>query len=245
MKTFRRVLLALTAATALFLAPQVALGSPGGRGTLPSPSVSSSPKPPVVPRTTGILTGFDSITVGATGSVTDSYRGPLTSLLDGAAFGHRFIVAAESGSRCTQWVDQMPELLSWHNPGVVIINCGTNDPTFTVEDRELLGQSYRQLIETIHAHNPHTRIMLSLIQISTVDPEGSLAWLPDNEIRANEVIAFNAEYYIPAWPTVTLVDLSTIPTTVENNPDGIHLSPLGEQKYAQAYFDEGRRLGWW
>lgn len=219
---------------------------PGGREQgIPTASPSASLKPPPVTRTVGIMTGFDSITYGPTGSVTDSYRDELSTLLNGVGFDHRFIVTAEAGSRCTQWASGMPELLSWHNPGVVLINCGTNDPTFTVEDRELLGQSYRQIIEAIHAHNPYTKIMISLIQISRVDPEGTLAWLPDNEIRANEVITFTAGYYIPAWPQVTLVDFSVIPTTIENNPDGIHPGPVGEQLYAEVWFTEGSRLGWW
>lgn len=191
------------------------------------------------------MTCCDSITYGATGSVTDSYRDELSGLLNAANRPHRFYVAALSGSRCTYWASQMSELVNRYNPGLVLINCGTNDPTETLEDRELLGQSYRQIIEAIHAHNPYTKILISLIQISRVDPQGPLAWLPANEIRANEVIAFNAGYYIPAWPTVGLVDFSAIPATVENNPDGIHPGPVGEQLYANAWFDEGRLLGWW
>lgn len=200
-------------------------------------------KPPPVVRTVGIMTGFDSITAGDTN--TGAYRDELSALLNGADYSHRYIVTAESGTRCTQWAPQVPALLSLHNPGVVLINCGTNDPAFTAGDRELLGQSYRQIIEAIHFHNPYTRILISLIQISRVDPEGALAWLPANEARVNEVIAFNAGYYIPAWPTVGLVDFSAIPTTVENNPDGIHPGTAGQQEYANAWFAKGRSLGWW
>jgi lysophospholipase L1-like esterase len=185
------------------------------------------------------MTGFDSITEDGGG---DAYRDELGAMI---TVPHRFAVTALSGSRCTHWAPQMSELLVLHNPAVVLINCGTNDPTATLEDRELLGQSYRQIIEAIHTHNPNIYIIASKIQISRVDPEGSLSWLPDSEIRANEVIDFNVGYYIPAWPTVGLVDFSTIEATEINNPDGIHPGPAGQQLYADLWFAEGQRLGAW
>lgn len=238
------IVVILAAATGMTLSAGSVAAPGGGRPGpinvhVPPPSL----KPSMAPRPMKIMTGFDSITAGANGLPTDSYRDELSVLLHEAGKAHTFHVTALPGSRCTYWVEQMPALLALHNPDVVLINCGTNDPAFTVADRELLGQSYRQIVEAIHTHNPHARILMSLLQISRVDPGGP-AWLPDNEIRVNEVIAFNADYYLPYWD-VGLVDFSLIPATVENNPDGVHPSPIGELKYANAWFVEGRRLGWW
>lgn len=234
------VLCGAAVAAALVMAAAPAQAGPGGRDVVPPPVTSTKPVP--VTRAVGIMTGFDSITAGG---IEDSYHLPLSTLLNEAGFTHRYSITAESGTRCSQWAAQMPELLSLHNPGVVLINCGTNDPAFTEADRDLLGQSYRQIIEAIHSHNPYTKILVSLVQISRVDPTGSLAWLPANEARVNEVIALNAAYYIPAWPLVGLVDFSDIPATVENNPDGIHPGPAGDQLYADRWFAKGRQLGWW
>jgi hypothetical protein len=192
-------MLALMFGVALPVGQVTASTDPGFRAP-PRPSWSPRPaRPSPIPEKV-IMTGFDSITEDGGG---DAYRDELGAMI---TVPYRFAVTALSGSRCTHWAPQMSELLVLHNPAVVLINCGTNDPTATLEDRELLGQSYRQIIEAIHTHNPNIYIIASKIQISRVDPEGSLSWLPDSEIRANEVIDFNVGYYIPAWPTVGLVD---------------------------------------
>jgi hypothetical protein len=137
------LMLALTFSVAAFAGQSTVSAWPGGRPSA-SPSWGSKPVPPRPPQPKIIMTGFDSITEDVDNN---AYRDELSAMLP---ILHEYRVTAKSGSRCTQWVDQMSTLLNLYNPAVVLINCGTNDPTDTLEDRELLGQSYRQIIETIH-----------------------------------------------------------------------------------------------
>lgn len=231
-------MLALTFSTAMLALPITASAGPWVRPSSTPSWASKSPEPRPV-RELRIMTGFDSITEDIHN---DAYRDELGAQIP---VPHRFVVTALSGTGCDFWAPQMSELLNLHNPHVVLINCGTNDGTVTLEDRERFEAHYRTIIETIHAHNPFTYIIASKIQISQVDPQGPLFWLPDNEIRANEIIEFVMEFYISMWPTVGMVDFSTIEANEINNPDGIHPGPAGQQLYADLWFAEGQRLGAW
>lgn len=188
------------------------------------------------PRTVKIMGCCDSLTTGNDGT---SYRNELDLLLRQVNIEPVHVVTAKPGSLCSTWAPRLEALIREHRPDVLLLNCGTNDAAKPQTQLEAFGRTYASMIDV--ARKAGVKVMVSKLQISDISTTPWQPWLPLNEAKINEVIDRASKYY----GDVGLADLSAIPATDGNTTDGVHSSPIGEQLYAKAWFDEGVRLGWW
>lgn len=180
----------------------------------------------------------DSISVGDAAGL--SFREPMATSLRAAGVDPRWVVTAQSGSRCAKWFDAMPELLKANKVNYLILNCGTNDPGSTTADLDLFRAHYQSMIDA--ARGLGVRVIMAKLQISRYPAPVTPAWLPSNEASINTVLAEIAA----SNPDVALADLSLIEATEASNSDGIHpVWPDGYAAYANAYFQAGHIKGWW
>ena len=207
--------------------PTVAVADPK-----PSPMFSSMP----AARELKIMACCDSITVGIGGA---GYRDDLTDLLEREGTEVTWVVTASPGTTCALWSPLIESLVKANRPDVLLLNCGTNDGVATSSQIKAFETNYARMINA--TRDAGIKLAVAKIQISNIDNMPEKAWLPPSEKRVNTSIGKLAGMY----GDVALVDLSVIPATAENNPDGVHPGPVGEKLYADAWFEQGRLLGWW
>lgn len=184
----------------------------------------------------------DSISAGARAEQTHGYQDILSGILASQGIPARFVNVAVFGSRCDDWSTWLPAALDEHRPDILLLNCGTNDFQVVAKSGWLLKTAYSKLV--IYATERGIKVITSLVQISARDNPQVPAFLPDSEVKVNTVIRdiTQARY---EQGLIGRVDLSVIVTDTVNTPDGIHPSSFGHQFYANAWFTEGQRLGWW
>jgi lysophospholipase L1-like esterase len=184
----------------------------------------------------------DSITAGVGAQETNGYQDILQGILADHGMPATFVNVAVSGSRCDQWSSWLPAKLDEHQPDILLLNCGTNDYQISAKSGWLLKNAYSKLV--IYATERGINVITSLVQISARDNPLVPAFLPDSEVKVNTVIRDLTQTRYEQG-LIGRIDLSVIVTDTVNTPDGIHPSSFGHQFYANAWFDEGVRLGWW
>jgi hypothetical protein len=183
-----------------------------------------------------ILTCCDSITVPS------SYHRHLAVKFQAVEIIPDYTNVAIGGTGCDYWVPRMPALLAEHDPEVVLLNCGTNDGVFNADHAAAFHGYYTTLISDIRASG--AKVIASRLQLSDRWNPATPSWLYDNEVRVNAIIEeVTADLY--EQNIIGVANMTAIDGNAINNPDGVHPGPIGDDLYAQAWFGEGRRLGWW
>lgn len=126
-----------------------------------------------------ILTVGDSISLSQ--SNPDSYRTELGRLLGLAGVNYRFVVAANGGWTCADWVPLAQQLAATNHPNLVIIECGTNDSVSPVGAN--IDSNYFNLMTNFLIGWPTTKILPSWIQYSA-----QRTGLPGGEANINDAI---------------------------------------------------------
>lgn len=198
--------------------------------------------PTVVPQSLTIVMCCDSITFEPQWF---NYSHTLKGLLADVAVRAEFVNVAIAGTGCDFWVSRLPALLIEHDADVLLLNCGTNDDATTTAAMQRFRDNYTKLIMDARAARPSEpiKVIASEVQISDHFNPRVPAWLVPNELRVNEIIY----EIIRDWSGLPVgkADMSALATDSTNTPDGVHPGPEGHMFYANAWFNEGQRLGWW
>jgi len=217
--------------------------------------VGSEPSPPtittsyvgtnqqlVVPLPTPAKTPTTNLKVGVVGdSIANSCAaadrgmcGALDELFAARGIHATYFLATIPSASCGGVINAEISMLTNH-PDLVIVMCGTNNPTGTAAERDQLGWEWRTLVE--NARVAGAMILPALIQYS--DPGINAAvgrgWLVDGEARANDTIYAQWHYYDPSGWFAGHLDLQQIPGNrdyLAGGNDGIHPNHLGQQIYA-------------
>lgn len=206
----------------------------------PTPEPTSPTHPPLTPRHQSVVLGSigDSLAYGTDGSVTSSYRGELSRLLDRSGQPHTWRVDLQPGAKCSHWVNRIDGFITQHQPHMIFFSCGTNDVP-GVDDTE---EDVAAVIATARARN--------------VQVVASLSGVPDmrsetNVIRPHIISWMYATYQalqraVARFPGIAYADFSKVPANNEwLQPDGIHLKLRAERAYAWLFFVAARAWRGW
>lgn len=201
----------------------------------PGPTYPSSPPP--LPAIVALSVG-DSLTYGADGSVTASYRGELSRLMNRTGQPHEWRLAMMPGSKCSWWVSRIDALITQHDPDVIFLNCGTNDtPSDTTES------DYRAILSVARSRN--VRVVASYIGRPDMESATNTArpWIDDWMHSTNDAIG----RALSAFPSVPAAPMWRIPADPEwLQPDGIHWTPRSEAAAGQLFYQAAQQAmpGW-
>lgn len=237
----RKVRLLISIVVSLIAAIAVALpGAVSGGGVTadrrPTPTFPGpvpSPKPHIV-----ILSVGDSLTYGG-GLTLGSYRLELDRLLGMTAQPHTWVVQAVGGTKCSYWAVRLDALITQYNPGLILLNCGTND----VPGTDNTEAAYRS--------------MLGIAQARGVKLVGSTIGIPDMKSDTNRVRPYILDWHwqttqailqaLAAFPAVRWADMTRMAPNPEfYQTDGIHLNQWGEAVWGQLFYQAAQPvMGWW
>jgi len=225
------------------LAAVAAMAVPAQAGRIiPVGPPSPAPRTHItIPGPLRILTLGDSITEPCGQTPPAGYCAKLGALLDQAGVDHVFINRALSGTACDYTASHIHDWLIADHPGLVLLDCGTNNVPTNQATMDAMGEQWRTIVEAVHAAG----IPQAGSYITFSDPEVNAAagrsWLVPGEINAQTVLRtwYNYEIGFPTWAGAAgfagWADFSTIPGNrtylrgVEPNGSigGIHPTQLG------------------
>lgn len=205
---------------------------------LPSPEPPTHP-PPTAPSYLAVtlLSVGDSITSGANGAISDSYRLELSRLLNKTGQPHTWQVAALPGSNCHHWALYVEAAINQYHPNIMFLNCGTNDtPSDNTE------ADYRTILDIAAAHS--------------VQVVASLIGLPDMKSSTNiprpyiygymEQTNLAIKKALTSYPNVAVANFERIPANPEwLKTDGIHWTARAEAGAAQLFYKAARPTRGW
>lgn len=156
---------------------------------------------------------------------------------------------AVGGTNCDYWVPRIGNILTTHNPDMLILACGTNNNANTATGREQLGAAWRTIVETTYVFRSNPRVIIVPVLIQYSDPiaaPSSLQWVITSEPLVNDTIYVNSLYYSPyGWFPAGFIDWQIIPNSPPYLSDPLHASPLGEDYYGKlAYMQMAPDIGW-
>jgi lysophospholipase L1-like esterase len=159
----------------------------------------------------------------------------LDSLLTARGIAATFHLATVPQASCGGIIAAEAAMLAADHPDLVIIMCGTNNPTATPPDRDALGWQWRTLVEA--AHGAGAKVLPALIQYSDpgINAAAGRSWLVEGEARANDTLYGQWHYYEPSGWFAGKLDLQQVPGNrdyLKGGTDGIHPNRLGQQVYA-------------
>jgi lysophospholipase L1-like esterase len=186
------------------------------------------------PQPLRILAVGDSITAQCS-EPSGGWCAPLLDLLTARGIPATITVVAVPGATCGGLIAPLQAALAVGDYDLMVLNCGTNNPTSTPPQRGQLGWEWRTLVESAYVDG--ALIMPTLVQYS--DPGISAwqgrGWLPESEARANDVLYGQWGYYDPFGWFPGKLDLQKIPATrsfLLGGTDGIHPNIRGRQTIA-------------
>jgi lysophospholipase L1-like esterase len=194
------------------------------------PTPSASPLPAIT-----VLAVGDSLTYGADGSVTASYRAELSRLMMLTGQTHQWRVEAAPGSKCSYWAARVDALITTHHPDVIFLDCGTNDtPTDNTE------ADYRAILATAAARG--VQVVASLIGIPDMRANAYrpyiLDWMHGTNLAIRRALA--------SYPQVPVADFQRVPANPEwLQSDGIHLTARSEAAYGQIFYQAAQPMRGW
>jgi lysophospholipase L1-like esterase len=161
--------------------------------------------------------------------------GYLDAMLTQASIGHTWTNRAVAGTDCGYTSSNITSWLVDDAPGLVLLDCGTNNIPIDSTSQAAMGQQWRAIVEAVHTRG--ARLGVSFIGYSnTVNISLAGSGLPVAEGDANDVIAQNMALYPADW-FAAVAHFDTLPGDLDYlKSDGIHPNPLGQQRMADIWY---------
>jgi lysophospholipase L1-like esterase len=160
-------------------------------------------------------------------SLLNGTRVPVTDALEAA--GWVPLIKADGGTAMTSWTDQLPLLTAQYQPGVLVIELGTNDcsPVECVP----LAPHIDAIMSSVPSDHP---VLWMNVQEDVPSPYG------DNTDYVNSAL----EAADARWPNLYLIDLDGL---MEGHPewhaaDGLHFNDEGKEQFVRFIVDELERF---
>ena len=191
---------------------------------------------PLTSLVTALAVG-DSLTWGADGGTTASYRLELSRLWNRTGQPHTWKVAAMPGTTCHHWALNIAAAITLHHPDVIFLDCGTNDtgPAATETD-------YRTILAT--ANTAGVQVIAAYIGIPDMrSPTNTIRPAIADTMHQTNLAIGRALTYHPGTP---VADMQRIPADPEwLQADGIHLTARAEAAYGQLFYQAGAGSRGW
>lgn len=150
---------------------------------------------------------------------------------------------------CGYWASRISNVLTTHNPDMLILACGTNNNANTASGREQLGNAWRTIVEATYTFRTNPRVIMVPVLIQYSDPIAApqaLQWVITSEPLVNDTIYSNSLYYSPyGWFPAGFIDWQLIPNSPPYLEDPLHPSLRGQDYMGKlAYMEMAADIGW-